>query len=99
MKATSFLLLALGAASASACDNYYYCYCLDDNGIQDDYATGRACAGYPTAHLIDGPAAGYHQCTAIDAGTVLFYNCYFEEACQDYYSASADCWDREHYGR
>jgi hypothetical protein len=39
MKAILFLLLALEAASASACANYQYCNCLNADGTQNDTAT------------------------------------------------------------
>ena len=43
MRAALFLLLALGAASASACTLFEYCHCLDSDGSANDGATRAAC--------------------------------------------------------
>jgi hypothetical protein len=43
MKAVPILLFALGAAFASACDNYDYCHCLNSDSSPNDAATQRIC--------------------------------------------------------
>jgi hypothetical protein len=48
MKASPFLLLALGAASASACALFQYCHCLNSDGSANDDATNATC-------IIEGP--------------------------------------------
>jgi hypothetical protein len=43
MKAVPFLLLALGAAFASACHNYDSCQCVGSDGTANDTATANVC--------------------------------------------------------
>ena len=83
MKAVLFLLLALGAAFASACRNYDTCQCLNSAGNTDDTATSTVCKAN------DGTADGdrchggdfIDDCSWDDfcalAGTVGYYsNCF-----------------------
>jgi hypothetical protein len=44
MKAVPILLFALGAAFASACENYDYCHCLDPYYNANDTATRAICS-------------------------------------------------------
>lgn len=43
MKVAPFLLLALGAASASACSDYMNCHCQNSDGSANNNATGDIC--------------------------------------------------------
>jgi hypothetical protein len=83
MKATSFLLLALGAASASACHDYQYCHCYDSDGIQNDQATKAVCDQYRETYLVDGPTAGHKQCTSDNNVQIRLNNCDWRLACQN----------------
>jgi hypothetical protein len=43
MKAVSFVLLALGAASVSACNSYYDCHCVQSDSSPNNKATDDIC--------------------------------------------------------
>jgi hypothetical protein len=58
MKAALFLLLALGAASASACDNYIYCHCRNSDGSANNDATGDICNYFVGTQSYDGDIPG-----------------------------------------
>ena len=63
MKAISFLVLTLGAASASACSNYYLCHCYDSDGVPNNTVTQAVC------NLISNQGSmvnvtGYLECNA-----------------------------------
>jgi len=96
MKATSFLLLALGAGSASACDLYRYCTCLNSDGQQNDYATGKTCGDWSKEmYLVDGPGSGHKQCTSSHSADIPMDNCGWRRSC-NHYGAGGDssCWGR-----
>jgi hypothetical protein len=97
MKAISFLLLALGAGSASACKQYRYCNCFDSDGQQNDYATGKACADWSKEmYLVDGPGVGHKQCTSLRSADIGMDNCNWRVLCQDYGATGSDssCWSK-----
>lgn len=94
----SFLLLALGAASASACHQYRYCNCLNSDGQQNDDATGKACTDYNhEMYLVDGPVSGHVQCTSEHSAKIEMDNCHWKNLC-GYFGATGDssygCWGR-----
>lgn len=69
MKAASFLLLVLGAASASACDSYHICHCQDSNGSANDQATNTACStGF--GYIQRDPTNTFAECVSDEQGAM-----------------------------
>jgi hypothetical protein len=90
MKAMSFLLLALGAASASACHQYRFCTCLNSDGQQNDTVTGTACNDYgKEMYLVPGPSSGHQQCTSEHSADIGMDNCHWKKLC-GYFGATGD---------
>jgi hypothetical protein len=81
MKTALFLLLALGAASTSACDPYASCFCSDSDGLHNDTATTSVCTKLSGTMLLNpDPLNNWLQC-ASTTGTG-WDNCCFRELCQ-----------------
>ena len=53
MKAALFLLLALGAAFASACDNFQSCQCVGSNRNSNDSATNTVCNAMNSGQIVN----------------------------------------------
>jgi hypothetical protein len=98
MKAAPFLLLILGAAAVSACDDYDYCYCVDDNGNAIDSDTTSVC------NAQGGSLAGYTGTTCTDYCCPVLYqicnspdnpgywdNCGFSGWCQGAGASESQC--------
>ena len=92
MKAVLFLLLALGASSATACSDYYWCHCDDSDGTPNNDATTAVCSGYfspaPPSMVNDtydyGDSTTYLECEAhggSNSGT--WNNCVWRRHCQN----------------
>jgi hypothetical protein len=66
MKAVSFLLLALGAASVSACSSYNFCHCDNSDSTPDNSATDAICSYFGNTATSDGndPNNVYDVCPA-----------------------------------
>ena len=67
MKAVSFLLLlALGAASVSACERYNLCHCYNSDWTKDNNATDSICSYFGNTAVSDGndPNNVYDVCPA-----------------------------------
>jgi hypothetical protein len=96
MKAISFLLLALAAASASACHNYQYCNCLNADGSQNDVVTQTICNEYKEAYTVAGPGNGHLQCTSANNVQIRLNNCQWRKACWNGGAKGSDssCWSK-----
>jgi hypothetical protein len=75
MKAALFLLLALGAAFASACDNYQSCQCVGSNGSANDSATDVVCNSMNDGQIIS--TGNGNQCQ----GGEDLNNCDWDDFC------------------
>jgi hypothetical protein len=67
MKAVPILLLALGAASVSACNSYYDCHCVQSDSTPNNVATDDVCNYMINTYLLgsitDGSAPdGGNEC-------------------------------------
>jgi hypothetical protein len=79
MKAALFLLLALGAASTSACSSKYsYCHCTDSTGSANDTATMLACI-WDIGIIQPYPGDSWHECYSGDDWD--WDNCDFRVKC------------------
>jgi hypothetical protein len=97
MKAATLLLLVLGAAAVSACDDYDYCYCVDGNGNAIDSDTTSVCnshGGTTAGYTGDCPCGGcpvlYQICNSPD-NPGYWYNCDFTGWCQNAGASTSHC--------
>jgi hypothetical protein len=92
MKATPFLLLALGAASAFACKTYYYCHCYDSDESSNDNATNSVCTNWYGTGTTNGQY-GVECCLGDGSG---MNNCDFRMLCAVAFATGSDssCRDR-----
>jgi hypothetical protein len=104
MKAAPFLLLILGAAAVSACDDYSDCYCVDNNGIAIDSHTTSVCNTHGGA--LEGTTGDsctcsccpiLHQVCNPPDNPGYWDNCDFTGWCQDAGAATSHC-DGKQYG-
>jgi hypothetical protein len=86
MKAAPFLLLALGAASAFACDTYYYCHCYDSDGSPNNAATTSVCTYWYGASTANGLDA--LECSIGDG--MAMNNCDFRKLCGVAFATGSD---------
>ena len=75
MKAALFLLLALGAAFASACaDKYNTCQCIGTNSQQNSSATDDVCKSFNYGQIVSGNG---DECQ----GGEDMNNCHWDDFC------------------
>ena len=89
MKAALFLLLALGAAFASTCDNFQSCQCVGNSGSANDTATTIVCNSMESGQIIS--TTNGNQCQ----GGENLNNCDWDDFCalaQSVGSAYAWCY-------
>jgi hypothetical protein len=87
MKTIRILLFALGAAFASACDNYDYCHCVDGNWNGNNSATDAICTALG-GEIFFNVGLNCNECqwnTDMD-------NCHWRMFCQLQQSGGEDSW-------
>jgi len=95
MKSRLFLLLALGAASTSACSNKYtYCHCTTSTGAVNETATMQVCL-WEIGIIQPSPGQDWHECKTCDLCEPSFSNCDFREKCTYVESGGQDSNCRE----
>ncbi len=87
MKATSFLLLALGAASVFACEQYGECRCVTSDGSSNNTATDAICTYLATQDDVStieygtAPDGGY-ECDYASSYGSDYDNCLWRIFCK-----------------
>jgi hypothetical protein len=94
MKAAPFLLLALGASSAFACANYFYCHCYDSNGLANDNATQSIFTNWYGADTRPTGPNGAQECSGLGDGATVD-NCDFRKLCLVAFATGSDSSCRE----
>ena len=84
MKAIRFLLLALGASSASACSQYSHCHCMNSDGNPNDAATKAVC---------NGEGAGIGSIEPYKSGSDSYTDCVAQHGCWNNCSWRKDCYN------
>jgi len=90
MKPALFFVLALGATSASACANYYYCHCTQKDGTADNKATRSICNNWYEGRA-RAPWGGITEC---DITPKLLNNCEFRKLCAVAFATGSDSFCR-----
>ena len=82
MKVALFLLLALGAASASACSDYQNCHCQNSDGSANDGATDDICNYFVATQSYDNDIPGQECIVGSSNSNDDWNNCKWRVYCK-----------------